>query len=40
MKKRFTAFLDPVLDEINSIIEYKKEEVEELEKRQKEIRTC
>ena len=24
VKKRFTAFLDPVLDEINSIIEYKK----------------
>ena len=37
VKKRFTAFLDPVLDEINSIIEYKKEEVEELEKRQQEI---
>ena len=30
VKKRFTAFLDPVLDEINSIIEYKKEEVEDL----------
>lgn len=37
VKKRFTAFLDQVLDEINSIIEYKKEEVEELEKRQQEI---
>ncbi len=30
VKKRFTAFLDPVLDEINSIIEYKKEEVIDL----------
>ena len=37
IKKRFTGFLDVILEQIDYIAEYKKEEIEKLEHAQKQI---
>ena len=37
VKKRFASFLDVMLDQIDYIMDYKKEEIEQLEKAQKQI---
>lgn len=37
IKKRFTSFLDVILEQIDHIAEYKKEEIEKLEQAQKQI---
>lgn len=37
IKKRFASFLDVILDQMDYIIEYKKEEIEQLEKTQNEM---
>ena len=37
VKKRFTNFLDIMLEQIDDIMDYKKEEMKKLEKTQKEI---
>ena len=37
IKKRFTSFLDAILEQIDHIAEYKKEEIEKLEQAQKQI---
>lgn len=37
VKKRFASFLDVMLDQIDYIMDYKKEEIEKLEKTQKQI---
>lgn len=37
VKKRFASFLDIMLDQIDYIVDYKKEEIEKLEKTQKQI---
>ncbi len=39
IKIRFSQFVDVVLDQMDHIMEYKKEEISTLEKRQKEIET-
>lgn len=37
VKQRFTSFLDVVLEKMDEIMEYKKEQVENLENKQKQI---
>ncbi len=37
IKKRFASFLDVMLDQIDYIMDYKKDEIEQLEKTQKQI---
>ena len=37
IKKRFTSFTDIMLDQMDNIMDYKKEEIEKLEKTQKQI---
>ena len=37
IKKRFASFLDVMLDQIDNIMDYKKEEIDRLEKTQKQI---
>ena len=37
IKKRFASFLDVMLDQIDNIMHYKKEEIDRLEKTQKQI---
>ena len=37
IKKRFASFLDVMLDQIDYIMDYKKEEIDKLEKTQKQI---
>ncbi len=37
IKKRFTSFLDIILDQMDNIIEYKKEEIGKLEEAQKQM---
>lgn len=37
IKKRFTSFLDVMLEQMDHVMDYKKEEIENLEKTQKQI---